>query len=98
MPWYERDWTINIDIVLFETILMGHFKGVPVAFCSQQCGVGAATFNQRVGCQGSAVNNQTNFGRSNARTVHDGCNAVKHGSAWVVIGGQQFRRETFTCR
>ena len=87
MPWYKRDWPVNIDIVLFEAILMSHFKRVSVALCCQQRGIGAATFNQRIGCQGSTVNNQTNFGRDNVCTIHDGCNALKNGSAWVVVGG-----------
>ena len=28
MPWHERDWPVNVDIVLFEAILMGHFERV----------------------------------------------------------------------
>ncbi len=84
----QRSGSINIDVVLFEAVFMGHLESVPVPCCCQQRGARAAALDQRIGSQRRAVNYERYITGFRARTPHDIFNSGQHGLARMVMGRQ----------
>ena len=61
MAGHQRPWPVDHDVVLFETVLVGHFQRIPVALGGQQCGGRAAALDQGIGRQCGAMDDQADL-------------------------------------
>src|SRR3954468_24736238 len=79
MSWHERRRPVHEDVVLFETVFVGHFNRIAEALGDEQSGVCALAFDNRVGCERRAVNDQRQIAVTQARLAKHQSRSLEHG-------------------
>ncbi len=96
MPWHQRRWFFDLKIILIEAALGADLDNVPEAFRGQKTRAGSPPFDQGIGGQSRAMNDQRDLSGNKSpasEQARHGIDQCRFGRAvrGQNLGGQALR-------